>query len=200
MDHSITSPATIAAGNRRLMHSIAFAETASSVVSIGAVIGVMHHPGLVAPLQAFVEKHIVKPILQHTESKDMPPDALDAKAHENASLLTKGGVMVATGFALHLPVQLAMNGGFHVQELKQAALGKTLGMTTAIAGMGMLNHGAPQVMQRAEHAVCNTMLPMLPKEEEKGRKSPMEICKLALLEVPSSLVSGAINYRISRGI
>lgn len=116
----------ILSGNKRLAASIAFAEAASSVVSIGAVIATMHKPELVAPIQHFVADRIVYPVMKAMNSEQLPEDALREKANERGSLLTKGAVMVGTGFASHLPIQLAMNGGFHMKEFKQAALGKSI--------------------------------------------------------------------------
>jgi len=160
----------------------------------------MHKPELVAPIQHFVADRIVYPVMKAANSESIPEDALREKATARASLLTKGAVMVGTGFASHLPIQLAMNGGFHMKEFKQAALGKSIGMVSAIAGIGALDYVAPNVMKTAEKSICGTLTPLFPDEQGGGKKhnAPKEICQLALIEIPSSVVSGLINYRISR--
>lgn len=188
--------------NSTPLKAIAIAEGSSSVVSMGALWAMGHRPAMLQPLNRYLADTVIFPQLE----KQKHPQGDEARAQlyqqalDKASLLTKGAVMIGAGFAAHLPIQLALEGRFHPSELKRAAFGKGVGLAVSLGSIVLLNRVAPELLPAVQNAIFPLVKPFLPKDE-KGRDSRQaeEIAKLLIVDVPSSVMAGLINYHWSKG-
>jgi hypothetical protein len=177
---------------------IAFAEGASTAVSMGALLVMEHHPRLIAPARDFVARHFIGPSLQRKHPADSP-DTIAKAAQQRASLLVKGAGMIAAGFIAHIPLQLAVEGSFHPSEVKQAVFGKTVGVAGSLGCIMLIDQLAPNALPALQKAIYPLVKPMLPKDH-RGRETrgAEEIAKLLILDIPSSIAAGLLNYQMMR--
>ncbi|PZP84790.1 MAG: hypothetical protein DI582_07770 [Azospirillum brasilense] len=181
--------------------SIAIAEGASTLVSMGSIWLMQHHPGPLRGLTNYVQDTAIYPGM----AKKTPPQnaeqeaALKAAAHTRASLLVKGATMVATGFAAHVPIQMALEGRFDRHGLKTAVFGKSAGLAISLGSIAVVNRVAPSALPALQNAIFPLVKPFLPKDE-RGRDSRQaeEVAKLLILDLPSSAVAGLINYATTK--
>lgn len=177
---------------------IAFAEGGSTIVSMGALMLMERKPGLIAPLRDWLARTVIYPTLQ---KKDPLADSntLSQQATQRASLLVKGTGMIGAGFVSHLPIQLALEGEFHLSGLKTAAFGKTMGLAGSLGSIMVIDALAPSALPALQKAIYPMVKPLLPKDARgKESRGAEEIAKLLILDVPSSLVAGLLNYQLAR--
>ncbi len=189
--------------NSHSIAPIAIAEAGSTAVSLGAVWVMGHYPGTIKPLQDYVSRTVIYPSLakHRPPSDDAAKEKLQQEASNRASLIIKGVGMIGSGFAAHLPLQLALEGKFTGTGFRTAATGKTIGVATALGSILLLNRIAPDAMPALQNAIFPLIKPLLPKDD-RGRDSrgAEELAKLLIIDVPSSIVAGLINYHVGRSI
>jgi len=189
--------------------SIAIAEIVSSGASLGAVWLLGKHEHAIDPVRDYVATHIVYPCEHcmdsgssskspHTGKYD--PEMMK-KAKERATLLVKGAIMLGTGFAAHLPTQMAMEGKYDVKEFKKVITGKSLGVGATLATLWLAEKAKPglitDVEDKLKHAMGKPDCP--PGEQSDACRRQDDFCKLIVLDLPSSVLSGLVNYCFARG-
>jgi hypothetical protein len=177
---------------------IAFAECGSTAVSMGALVLMERKPGLITPLRDWVARAIIYPHLQQRHPQGDSPTLLK-QATDQASLFVKGTVMMGAGFVSHVPIQLALEGAFHGEALKTAVFGKTVGLAGSLGSILVIEKLAPNALPALQNALYPLIKPLLPKDE-RGRESrgAQEVAKLLMIDVPSSVVAGVLNYQLAR--
>lgn len=180
---------------------IAVAEGSSTLVSLGALWLMEKLDKPLDPLQHYLTRTLVYP--QMAKGKPLPEnpeiDLTYQKAFERASLIIKGTGMVGVGFASHIPIQLALEGKSDAKSLGVAVVGKGVGIGVSLGSIMLLNKFAPDVMPAIQNAIYPIIEPLLPKNS-KDRKSAEEVAKLIILDVPSSIIAGFINYAVAHKI
>lgn len=201
---SVCQPSLVAM--KPLFHSssaaipIAFAEGGSTAVSMGALMLMERKPSLIAPMRDWLARRVIYPSLQ-TKDPLTNHTALMQQATDRASLLVKGTGMIGAGFVSHLPIQLALEGEFHLSGLKSAAFGKTLGVAGSLGSIMVIDHLAPSALPALQNAIYPLVKPLLPKDARgKETRGAEEIAKLLILDVPSSIATGLINYSMTRKV
>ncbi len=185
---------------RSIIAPIAVAEGASSLVSMGAVLAMAHCESAVSPARNFIARHFIYPMMAH---KPAPADIdtsdpLFHKACDQATMLVKGGVMVGAGFASHIPIQLAMEGHCDAKSFRQVLMGKSAGLGVSLGSIFLVNSVMPQVLPAIQKAICPVLAPYLPQGSDHGSSAAEETCHLMTVEIPSSIISGLVNYGITR--
>lgn len=183
--------------------SIAIAEGASTLVSLGSIWMMQHHPGPLNGLTNYVQDTLIYPGMARKTPPQSPEQeaALKASAHAHASLLVKGATMVTTGFAAHVPIQMALEGKFDRHGLKTAVFGKSVGLAISLGSIAVVNRVAPAALPALQNAIFPLVKPFLPKDD-RGRDSRQaeEVAKLLILDLPSSAVAGLINYATTKHV
>ena len=180
---------------------IALAEVASTGVSLGALWAMEHDCDKLEPLKSYIARTIIYPSM----AKHHPPEDEAAKeklwqgAINHASLGIKAVGMIGAGFVAHIPLQLALEGKFHGSGFCTAAVGKSVGLSAALGSIVLLNRVAPNAMPALQNAIFPIIKPLLPKDE-RGRDSrgAEEVAKLLVLDMPSSIMAGLVNYYVGR--
>ena len=185
---------------KSLIVPIAVAEGASTLVSLGAVLAMARCGSVIDPVRDFVARHFIYPMTAHkfAPANIDTNDPLYEKARDQANILVKGGVMVGAGFASHVPIQLALEGHYDVKSFHQVAMGKSAGLGVALGSIVLLNTLAPKVLTALQKAVCPILAPYLPQGCDHGCTYAKEACQLMTVEIPSSIISGLVNYAITR--
>lgn len=188
--------------------SIAVAEGVSTLGELGAVWLLGKNEHLIEPARNFVARHIVYPCehcLGEEGSKEPHAGKYDPelmkKANKRATLLVKGTIMTAAGFATHLPIQMAMEGRYDVKELKKVAMGKGLGMGTTLVALWLAEKVHPGIIDKMDEKIKHVLgKPDCKHGEEKAAgRTQDDFCKLLVLDIPTSVVSGLVNYFFTRG-
>jgi hypothetical protein len=189
--------------------SIAIAVGTSTAASMGAVWALDKHPRIIAGAVEFVAKHVIYPC-EHCLGAPAPkqtdkaydPGLLEV-ARRKATLLVKGALMMGVGFATHIPTQLVMEGKLgDMKELRQVVMGKSLGLGVTLMTGWLAEKVHPGMIDSLEHTVQKVISPTsICAEGEKDPKCPLkdDFCKLLVLDIPSSVCSGLVNYCFSRG-
>lgn len=171
------------------------AEAASTAISLGALALMQHHAGALKPLKQYLARTTIYPTLaRHNPHEDQAQ--LMHKAEDEASLSIKAVGMVGAGFLSHLPIQMGMEGKLSGEGLRHAAIGKGVGLGAALGSIVVVNKVAPNMLPALQNALFPIVKPFLPKDE-KGRDSRQaeEVAKLLILDIPSSIAAGLINYQ-----
>lgn len=180
---------------------IALAEAGSTAVSLGAVWALENHRETIQPLQDYISRTVIYPSLaKHTPpADDAAKEKLQHEASNRASLIIKGAGMITAGFAAHIPLQLALEGKFRPTDFYRATLGKSIGLGTALGSIVVLNKVAPSAMPALQNAIFPLIKPLLPKDERgQDSRGAEEVAKLLILDVPSSVIAGLVNYHFGR--
>jgi hypothetical protein len=184
--------------------SIAAAESISSVISLGAVWLVGKNPQMIAPAKEFLASHIFYPVMAKRASHasdQADPENIMEKAERKASVLLKGMVMVGTSFASHLPIQMLLEGQYDIKELRKVVLGKSLGLATAMGTLMLINHIKPGTIGQIEDRLCKDLFDCnenTSKEACEAKKETKEMCKLMMVDIPSSIIAGVVNYQLTK--
>ena len=183
----------------KLVKPIIFAEGGSTLVSLGAVAAMSHSKSLV-PVRNFIAKRFIYPHLadQPTPTGIDESDPLFEKACNKADLLIKGGIMVGAGFTSHVPIQLALEGHCDAKSFHHVILGKSAGIGVALGSVFLISHLAPNFMHSMHKIICPILAHCVPQGDDHGHANSHEVCKLMTLEIPSSIISGLVNYSITR--
>ena len=200
MDSVIPAPAHGGA-HLSLGKSIAIAETVSSAASLGAVWLVGRHPQMIAPAKQFVAEHVLYPIMSKqltASSTQEEKDSLMKKAVDRASLFLKGIVMVSASFATHIPTQMALEGKCDLKEFKKVVLGKSIGLTAATGALALVNVMKPGVIGKVEDTIADTLSHCTNTTSQDECAANKELCKLMLIDIPSSLFAGLVNYQLTK--
>lgn len=177
----------------RTKHSvgpIAISEAASSCVSIGSVILMAHHDRQMEPLRNFLAERCFYPLMKR-RPKDLSDEEAREQAHKHASAFLKGAIMIGTGFASHIPLQLALEKHCDATSFKRVVFGKTIGVSVALGGLGLLRSVAPEILPKAQAASAHVLRRFFPG---KSHQTLEEVCALLFLDIPSSLIAGLVNY------
>lgn len=171
------------------------AEAGSTAVSLAALGFMERYPGSIRGLKQSLASSTIYPRLARQQPELSPEQAMQ-KAEERASLIIKGTAMIGAGFVSHLPIQLALEGRLTGEAMKHAAMGKGFGVTAALGSIIVLNKVAPNALPALQNALYPLVKPFLPKDD-KGRDSRQaeEVAKLLILDIPSSIAAGLINYQ-----
>lgn len=174
---------------------ILVAEAGSTLVSLGTLALMERQSGALQSLKHSLARTTIYPALAR-KHPDQDPQTLMAKAENQASLAIKGTAMMGAGFLSHLPLQMAMEGRVTGEGLKHAAVGKGVGLGVALGSIMVVDKVAPTMLPVLQNAIYPLVKPLLPKDE-KGRDSrgAEEVAKLLILDIPSSVAAGLINYR-----
>lgn len=189
--HSNTTP--------NIIKPIAIAEIASSAVSLGTIVVMSHTQESLRPMQEWIARHIVYP-LSHRNEYTAPADDNPEfqKALAQSSMLIKGGAMLGTGFLSHIPIQLALEGHFDPESIKHVVFGKAAGVATALGSIAVLNQAAPSVIPQVQSSLCPIIDRCMNTSDTKKSNATREACQLLTVEIPSSVISGLMNYYITR--
>ena len=182
-----------------IIKPIAIAEIASSAVSLGTVVVMSHAEESLRPMQEWIARHIVYPLSHQNETT--PPSDNDPefkKAMAQSSMLMKGSAMLGTGFLSHVPIQLAMEGHFDPESIKHVVFGKAAGVGTALGSIAILNQAAPNVIPQVQSSLCPIIDRCMQTKDTKKSDATREACQLLTVEIPSSVISGLMNYYITR--
>lgn len=182
---------------------IALAEASSTAVSLGAVWAMERFPKSTEPLKDYLSRTVIYPDLakHHAPSDETTQQKLQQEASNRASLIIKGAGMISAGFIAHIPLQLAIEGKFSRADFSRAAIGKSIGLGVALGSILTVNKIAPNAMPALQNAIYPLIKPLLPKDESgRDSRGAEEVAKLLILDVPSSVIAGLINYQISRKI
>lgn len=177
---------------------ILIAEAGSTLVSL-SVLGLMErNSSALKPLKEYLARTIIYPSVAKAHS-DQDQGTLMKKAEDQASLTIKGVGMIGAGFVSHIPIQLAVEGKFSAEGLRHAAVGKGVGLGVALGSIVVLNKIAPNMLPALQNAIYPLVKPLLSKDE-RGRdsKGAEEVAKLLILDIPSSIAAGLINYNWAR--
>jgi hypothetical protein len=181
--------------------SIAIAEGASTLVSMGSIWLMQHHPKALGGLTEYVQNTVIYPCMAKRTPPQTPEQeaTLKSTAHARASLLVKGATMVGTGFAAHIPIQMALEGRFDRHGLKTAVFGKSAGLAISLGSIAVINRVVPSALPTLQNAIFPLVKPFLP-QDDRGRDSRQaeEVAKLLILDLPSSAVAGLINYATTK--
>lgn len=181
--------------NHSKLTPILAAEAGSTAISLAALGLMERYPQSIQGLKQSLARSTIYPALarQHPEQS---PEQLIEKAEQRASLIIKGVGMMGAGFVSHLPIQLALEGRLSGEALKHAAVGKAVGVTAALGSIVLVNKIAPNALPALQNAIYPLVKPLLPKDE-RGRDSrgAEEVAKLLILDIPSSIAAGLINYK-----
>lgn len=177
---------------------IAFAESASTAVSVGALMVMQRNPALIQPVRDWVTRSFVLPEVKR-EKPRLPEAEQQKLANDRASLLVKGVGMVGAGFTAHIPIELALHGEFHAKGLKTVVFGKSAGLAGSLGSIFVIDKLAPNLLPSLQNALYPLVKPLLPKDE-RGRESrgAEEVAKLLIIDIPSSIAAGLINYNLAR--
>lgn len=181
--------------NSSTLKPILVAEAGSTAVSFGAL-GLMERSASAwRPFKEYLARTTIYPTLarQHPEQA---PEELKEKSEQKASLLIKGAGMIGAGFVSHLPLQMAFEGRVSREGLKHAAVGKGVGLGVSLGSIMVIDKIAPSLLPALQNAIYPLVKPLLPKDEkDRGSRNAEEIAKLLILDVPSSIAAGLINYK-----
>jgi len=188
--------------------SIAVAEGVSTAAEVGAVWLLGENDHLIEPVRDFVAKRIIYPCerCMGEDTSKTPhqgkydPELLE-KARKRASLLVKGTIMMAAGFATHVPTQMAMEGRFDAREIKKVVMGKGLGVGATLVSLWLAEKARPGIVGEAEDKLKKVLgRPECPPGEKgEACRRQDDFCKLLVLDIPSSVMSGLVNYCFTRG-
>ena len=184
----------------RHIKPIVVAECASSAVSLGAVLAMQHYEYSLHPLRDFIAERYIYPVMANkaVHADIDKNDPLLDKARERATMLVKGGVMVAAGFASHIPIQLALEGQFDIQSFRQVFMGKGAGLGVALGSILILNSVVPALIPSIQKLLSPVLAPFMPQCGDHGYSAAKVACQLMTVEVPSSVISGLVNYAITK--
>lgn len=171
------------------------AEAGSTAVSLAALAVMERKPGTIQSLKEFLARTTIYPSLAR-KHPEQSPETLQKQAEDKASLLVKGAVMIGAGFVSHLPIQMALEGRITGEGLQHAAVGKGVGVAVSLGSIMLIDKLAPRLLPSLQNALYPLVKPLLPKDE-RGRDSrgAEEVAKLLILDVPSSIAAGLINYK-----
>lgn len=174
---------------------ILVAEAGSTLVSLAALGLMEHNKDTLAPLRERLARTTIYPSLAR-KHPEQDTQTLMEKANQQASLTIKGVGMVGAGFLSHLPLQMAMEGRVTGEGLRHAAVGKGVGLGVALGSIVVINKITPSLLPALQNALYPLVKPLLPKDE-RGRDSrgAEEVAKLLILDIPSSIAAGLINYK-----
>lgn len=174
---------------------ILIAEVGSTLVSLGTLGLMEHNTGALRPLKEYLARTTIYPSLARKHPEQSPELSMQ-QAKDKASLLIKGTGMIGVGFLSHLPIQMALEGRVTGEGLKHAAVGKAVGVSAALGSIVVVNKLAPNMLPALQNALYPLVKPFLPKDE-RGRDSrgAEEVAKLLILDIPSSIAAGLINYK-----
>ena len=181
--------------------SIAVAELSSSVASLGSVWLVGRNPQIIKPAKQFLAKHIFYPAMAGNtppECEQSKIDELIKKAEQKASVFLKGIIMVGASFASHIPVQMAMEGRHDMQEFKKVVIGKSVGIGGALGALSLINYLNPGSIERVEDAIGSSLFHCHQGKSEEACEADKELTKLMVIDVPSSIIAGLINYQLTK--
>jgi len=193
-----------AAHHASLGTSIAVAEAVSSAASLGSVWLIGNHPGLIQPIKEFVAKQFIYPrMCQHAAEHPDPltpedPAELMKRAEQKASVLLKGIIMVGTTFATHIPTQMMLEGRHDAKEFKKVVLGKSLGLATAMGTLAVINAVKPGMVDNFENQMSDKMFHCKETDPSDNCEKHRELFKLMMIDLPSSVVAGLMNYQLTR--
>lgn len=188
--------------------SIAIAEGVSSAASLGAVWLLGKNEHLIDPARDFVARHIIYPCEKcmgmenaktpHTGKYD--PQLME-NAKQRASLLLKGAFMLTAGFATHVPTQMLMEGRTDMSEFKKVVTGKGLGVGATLVSLWLAEKARPGIIEEMEGKLKKAMgkPDCKPGQEGEACRRQDDFCKLLVLDIPSSVMSGLVNYCFARG-
>lgn len=175
------------------------AEAGSTAVSLGALAIIERNPKSIGGFKDYLARTALYPSIAR-KNPEQDAQASMQQAQQRASLLVKGTAMIGAGFLSHLPIQMAMEGRLSGEGLKHAAFGKGVGVVATLGSILLIDKLAPNLLPSLQNALYPLVKPLLPKDE-KGRDSrnAEEVAKLLILDVPSSIAAGLINYKWSKG-
>lgn len=171
------------------------AEAGSTAVSLAALGFMERYPTSIRGLKEQLARTTIYPTLARKHPEQDPQTLMD-QAEQRASLLIKGTAMMGAGFLSHLPIQMAMEGRLSGEGLKHAAVGKGVGVGVALGSIMVVDKIAPNALPALQNAIYPLVKPLLPKDEkDRDSRNAEEIAKLLILDVPSSIAAGLINYK-----
>ena len=179
---------------------ILIAEAGSTFVSLGALGLMEHQASALKPLKEFLARTTIYPAMAKAHP-EQDQAALMKKAEDRASLAIKGVGMIGAGFVSHIPIQLAAEGKFSGEGMRHAAIGKGVGLAVSLGSIVAVNKIAPNLLPALQNALYPLVKPLLPKDD-RGRDSrnAEEVAKLLILDIPSSIAAGLINYHWARKV
>ena len=182
-----------------IIKPIAIAEVASSAVSLGTIVVMSHAQKSLRPMQEWIARHIVYPLSHKSETAAPADDNPEfQKALAQSGMLMKGGAMLGTGFLSHIPIQLALEGHFDHESIKHVVFGKAAGVATALGSIAVLNQTAPGVIPQVQSSLCPIIDRCMQTDDTKKSDATREACQLLTVEIPSSVISGLMNYYITK--
>jgi hypothetical protein len=186
----------------RHIKPIVVAECASSAVSLGAVLAMQHYEHALHPLRDFIAERFIYPVMANkaVHADIDKSDPLLDKARDRATMLVKGGVMVAAGFASHIPIQLALEKQFDPKSFKQVFMGKGAGLGVALGSIAIVNSVMPNLLPAVQKLLCPVLAPFMPQCDDHGYSAAKTACQLMTVEIPSSVISGFVNYGITKRV
>lgn len=171
------------------------AEAGSTAVSMGVLAAIERNPASIGGLKEYLARTTIYPSIARRHPEQDPQTSMQ-QAEQRASLILKGTAMIGAGFLSHLPLQMAMEGRLSGEGLRHAAVGKGVGIAATLGSILVIDKLAPNLLPALQNAIYPLVKPLLPKgEKERDSRNAEEIAKLLILDVPSSIAAGLINYK-----
>lgn len=115
----------------------------------------------------------------------------------HAPILQTGAVMFGTGFATHLPLQMLGEGKCSLRDIRHMASTKAIGIAAALGSIYAGKQLFAETIAQAEDSWAKKLEQsrLIPCADEKQFRS---ICRLAAVEIPSTIIGALVNIHASR--
>jgi|GEM_PF-6078467 len=176
--------------NHSLLPSIAFAESLSTITSLGTVWFTTTKTNvceLIEPVKEFLAEHIFFPVSQNKE-----------QAKDCASMFLQGFIMLGMDFTTTITGQMLAEGEFSRKELQKAATGKAFGVGTTLVTLELLKHSFPDLMEKVENTIIQHLPDFMKQELKENPEGQKEIAHMLVIAIPSTVISALVSYFTQR--